>query len=95
MSQLMETLFTAMHQGKQLEEEARATREANEAIRAAEQRLTLQEFDDLWSAAMNIDLAGELDIFTLGFRLGMQLTLEGLRYPTDPAASEDRPYPPR
>lgn len=79
MNSIMETLFTAMHQGKQLEEEARATRAANEAVCTARQRLTLKEFDDFWNAAMSVDLASEQDIFTLGFRLGVQLTLEGLR----------------
>jgi len=85
MNAIMETLFTAMHQGKLLEEEARATRAANEAVRAAQERLTLQEFDNLWNAAMSVDLASEQGIFTLGFRLGVQLTLEGLRpiYPDE------------
>lgn len=78
MSQLMETLFSAMDTTQQ-PAEAQAVEAAKEAVRAAEQRLTSKEFEDLWNAIMDIALAGHQDSFTLGFRLGIQLTLEGLR----------------
>jgi len=48
-------------------------------VKAAEQRLTVEEFDNLWHAIMNIAKADSLDDFALGFRLGVQLTVEGLR----------------
>lgn len=79
MNQLMETLFAAMDTTQQSEAEAQAVEAAKEAVRAAEQRLTCKEFEDLWNAIMDIGFAGHQDSFTLGFRLGVQLTLEGLR----------------
>ena len=50
-----------------------------EAVRAVEKRLTREEFENLWSAVIDIGDADCLSSFTLGFRLGVQLTLEGLR----------------
>lgn len=78
MNQLMETLFAAMGTTQQ-SAEAQAVEAAKEAVRAAEQRLTYREFEDLWNAIMDIGSAGHQDSFTLGFRLGVQLMLEGLR----------------
>lgn len=79
MNQLMETLFSAIGSSQQSEAEAQAVRAAKEAVQTAEQRLTHQEFEQLWNAIMDIGAASLLDSFTLGFRLGVQLTLEGLR----------------
>ena len=79
MNQLMETLFAAMDTDQQSEAEAQAVKAAKEAVHAAEQRLTYEEFEDLWNAITDIGFAGHLDSFTLGFRLGVQLTLEDLR----------------
>lgn len=79
MSQLMKNLFELLDSPQSAEEEARAVKAAEEAVQAAEQRLTYEEFENLWNAIMDIGCAGHLDSFTLGFRLGVQLTLEGLR----------------
>lgn len=78
MSQLMETLFDLMDGPHATEAERRAVKESQEAVQAVEQRLTYDEFENLWNAIMDIEDAGYLDSFTLGFRLGVQLTLEGL-----------------
>ena len=78
MSHLMKTLYSILD-SQQQEGEAQAVKAASEAVRAAEQRLTSEEFDDLWNAILDIDRASELDSFTLGFRLGVQLTMEGLK----------------
>ncbi len=78
MSHLMKTLYSVLD-SQQQEGEAQAVKAASEAVRAAEQRLTSEEFDDLWNAILDIDRASELDSFTLGFRLGVQLTMEGLK----------------
>ena len=86
MNQLMETLFFAL--GAQLSEaEVQAVKDAKESVRAAEQRLTYDEFENLWNAVSDIERASDLDSFTKGFRLGVQLTLEGLRpvSPNQPA----------
>ena len=48
-------------------------------FQAAQKRLGDVEFERLWSAFFRIDHANDVDSFILGFRLGMQLTLEGLR----------------
>ncbi|MDE7219316.1 MAG: hypothetical protein K2O45_06825 [Oscillospiraceae bacterium] len=74
----MKTLYSVLD-SQQQEGEAQAVKAASEAVRAAEQRLTSEEFDDLWNAILDIDRASELDSFTLGFRLGVQLTMEGLK----------------
>ena len=78
MNQLMETLFFSLD-SQQSEAEKQAHKAAKEAVRAAEQRLTYDEFENLWDAIRGIERACDLDSFTLGFRLGVQLTLEGLR----------------
>ena len=66
MSQLLKNLFELLDSPQSAEEEARAVKAAEEAVQAAEQRLTYEEFENLWNAIMNIGC-------------GVQLTLEGLR----------------
>lgn len=79
MNKLMETLFELLDGPCSTEAERRAVKESEKAIQVVKERLTLEEFDALWKAAMDIEAAGYLDSFVLGFRLGMQLTIEGLR----------------
>ena len=79
MNQLMETLFDLLNGPHSTEAERRAIRESEKAVQAVKNRLTLEEFDALWKATTDIDNAGYLDSFALGFRLGVQLTIEGLR----------------
>jgi len=97
MNELMKTLFSTLELSGQSEEEAQAVKAANPAVQAAQQRLTYDEFEDLWNAIAGIERASDLDSFTQGFRLGVQLTLEGLRpvYPPDPAAPAARPDSPQ
>ena len=79
MNQLMETLFDLLNGPHSSEAERRAIRESEKAVQAVKNRLTLEEFDALWKATTDIDNASYLDSFALGFRLGVQLTIEGLR----------------
>ena len=79
MDQLMENLFSLLGSPMASEAERRAVEESEEAVRAVEKRLTREEFENLWSAVIDIGDADCLSSFTLGFRLGVQLTLEGLR----------------
>ena len=79
MNPLMQTLFSLLETSAQSNAEARAVAAAQPAVQEAQKRLTDDEFDRLWSAIMNISDASLLDSFTLGFRLGVQLTMEGLR----------------
>ncbi len=79
MNQLMETLFDLLNGPHSSEAERRAIRESEKAVQAVKNRLTLEEFDALWKATKDIDNAGYLDSFALAFRLGIQLTIEGLR----------------
>lgn len=78
MNSIMETLYSVLG-SQQLEAEAQAVQASKEAVRAAEQRLPYDEFENLWNAIRDIRDASDLGSFTLGFRLGVQLTLEGLR----------------
>ncbi|MCI8759289.1 MAG: hypothetical protein HFF82_09705 [Oscillospiraceae bacterium] len=41
-------------------------------------RLNDQDLYRIWTAASEMQRTNQLDSFTQGFRLGMQLTLEGL-----------------
>ena len=75
----MENLFSLLGSPMASEAERRAIEESEEAVRAVEKRLTREEFENLWSAVIDIGDADCLSSFTLGFRLGVQLTLEGLR----------------
>ena len=79
MSQLMENLFSLLGSPMASEAERRAVEGSGGAVRAVEKRLTREEFENLWSAVIDIGDADCLSSFTLGFRLGVQLTLEGLR----------------
>ena len=79
MNQLMETLFELLKSPTSTKAEKQAMMESGEILEAVRERLTLEEFDKFWEAAMAIEEAGYLDSFTLGFRLGVQLTLEGLK----------------
>ena len=78
MSQLIKNLFYLLDTERS-ESTTQAVDDRREILQAAEQRLNHQEFDQLWDAIAAIEHASELDSFTLGFRLGVQLTLEGLR----------------
>lgn len=97
MNELMKALIFTLDAVPPSEEASQASKAANPAIQAAQKRLTNLELDNLWEAISNIEHASELDNFTMGFRLGGQLTLEGLRpiYPTDQAAVSAPPCPPQ
>ena len=75
MSQIIETLFTALESTLQSEAEAKAMEEVEAAAR---NRLDDKDLYRIWSAASEMQRINQLDSFTQGFRLGMQLTLEGL-----------------
>ena len=79
MNQLMETLYSTLDTVPPSKAERYAAKMAEGAIQAAQQKLSYEEFESLWHAISGIYNASELDSFTLGFRLGVQLTLEGLR----------------
>ena len=84
MNSIIETLYSVFG-SYPLEEETQAVQASKEAVRAAGQHLTYDEFENLWNAIGDIKDASDLGSFTLGFRLGVQLMLEGLR----PIAPED------
>ena len=79
MNQLMETLFDLLESSQASEMELRAVRKSEEIVQAVQERLTREEFEKFWDSAMEIGCTGQLDSFTMGFRLGVQLILEGLR----------------
>ena len=79
MSQLIKLLYETLDRVPPSDEERQAADEAEPAVQAAQKRLTNPEFEALWDAIANIERASGLDTFALGFRLGVQLTLEGLR----------------
>lgn len=78
MNQLMETLFNALA-GPGTGERTAPCAAAKEVIQAAKHRLTYEEFEQLWDAFFDLEKNDDLNSFVLGFRLGVQLTIEGLR----------------
>lgn len=75
MAQIIETLFSALESTVQSEAEAKAMAEVDAIV---QDRLDNQDLYRIWSAASEMQRTNQLDSFTQGFRLGMQLTLEGL-----------------
>ena len=71
MTQIIETLFSAL----QSEAEAKAMAEVDAIVQS---RLNDQDLYRIWTAASEMQRTNQLDSFSQGFRLGMQLTLEGL-----------------
>lgn len=79
MNPILEALFSTLDSPMQHEAELQAAKASQKLFRAVEEKLTPAEFDALWDSITDIDSAAGLDSFTQGFRLGVQLTLEGLR----------------
>ena len=79
MTQLMETLFTLLESSQASKAELQAVQKSEIIVQAVQNRLTNEEFEKFWDSAMEVGCANQLDSFVLGFRLGMQLTMEGLR----------------
>lgn len=79
MNPILENLYLSTCGKHQTDAEAKAIQASIKAVKAAEQRLTTDEFDGIWNAAMSVGGADCLDSFVLGFRMGVQLTLEGLQ----------------
>lgn len=79
MNPILETLFSTLDSPFQHEAEMQAAKASEKAFQTAQQKLTHEEFNALWNGIADIDFASNLDSFTQGFRLGVQLTLEGLR----------------
>ncbi len=75
MTQIIETLFSALESTVQSEAEAKAMAEVDAIV---QDRLDDQDLYRIWTAASEMQRTNQLDSFTQGFRLGMQLTLEGL-----------------
>lgn len=75
MTQIIETLFSALESTVQLEAEAKAMAEVDAIVQS---RLNDQDLYRIWTAASEMQRTNQLDSFSQGFRLGMQLTLEGL-----------------
>lgn len=78
MNPLMETLLGLL-KIPQTDAKARLSAAGQDVIEAAEKRLTYEELENLWDAFFDIEKTDDLNSFILGFRLGVQLTVEGLR----------------
>lgn len=78
MNQLMDTLLGLLGI-PETDMKSRIPAASQDILDAAGQRLTYEEFEKLWNAFFDIEKADDLTSFILGFRLGMQLTLEGTR----------------
>lgn len=78
MNPLMETLLGLL-KIPQTDAKSRLSAAGQDVIEAAEKRLTYEELEKLWDAFFDIEKTDDLNSFVLGFRLGVQLTIEGLR----------------
>lgn len=72
----LENLFQIFESTLQTPAEARAM---DKVEKITCQKLTEKELDELFDAAVEMARIQQMDSFTLGFRLGVQLTLEGLK----------------
>lgn len=79
MNPILEALYVSLDSRLPHGEETQALKVSKEVLQAAQQKLTPAELDALWNSIVGIDSAAYQDSFTQGFRLGVQLTLEGLR----------------
>lgn len=97
MHAILDAIFSSLQPDEMSEAEALFIRRVD---RLVQQKLTEEETDLLWQVATDWQEARELDSFRQGFRLGMQLALEGLA-PVCPetrptaAGRAARPSPPR
>ena len=65
--------------GEKLSPGGRAARQAGEPVfLAIREKLSLEEFDQFWAAAMDVGCADIEASFAAGFRLGAKLMLEVL-----------------
>ncbi len=78
MNDILKILFDAFDPVFMTEEERNILREAKPVLSAEEKKLSVEEWDTLWSAAWRASGADSQNLFAIGFRLGMQLTLAGL-----------------
>ena len=78
MNDILKTLCDAFEPVLMSEKEKAIRREAEPVLSAAEGKLTATEWDTLWDTARQTACADGEDLFAIGFRLGVQLTLTGL-----------------
>ena len=80
MDAILKTLFIALDEQQETSPEVNAALAAAEpAVRPAQEKLSWEEFDRLWSAAMGIGAADVETCFARGFRAGARMMLEVLR----------------
>lgn len=94
---ILDDLFAALQSDRMSEAEARLIDQADRII---QEKLTVEQTDLLWQKITDWAEARRLDGFRQGFRLGMQLVLEGLSpaYPEARSTAAERaarPDPPR
>lgn len=78
MDDLLLTLFEAFDAQEASPEEKAAIRAADPIYNRAREKLTRDELDELWSAALRVGSADVETSFVRGFRLGARLMLEVL-----------------
>lgn len=72
-------LFEAFEVWESSPEEKAAVKAAQSIVEQVEQKLTLEEFDAFWAAAMDVGTADVQTAFSRGFRAGARVMLEVLR----------------
>ena len=80
MNDILKTLFIALDEQQENTPETDAALKAAEpAVQAVRGKLTWEEFDAFWSAAVAVGTADVEDCFVRGFRAGARLMLEVLQ----------------
>ena len=78
MTNILKVLYDAFDPSFMSEKERAILQEAEPVLRLAEEKLSVKEWDTLWDTARRTSGADCENLFAIGFRLGMQLTLAGM-----------------
>lgn len=81
MDEMILKLFEAFGGWDNSPEEKAAMEAAQPVMEQVEKKLTFEEFEDFWSAAMDVGTADVQTSFVRGFRAGARLMLEILENP--------------
>ena len=79
MKKVLFELFDALDMDDISPEEVAALDQAEEICQKVQEKLTLEEFDQLWGAAICVGTAGIKTSFAKGFRLGARVMIEVLK----------------
>ena len=79
MEKILFDLFEALDDGNITSEEENALQQVEKICQNIQEKLTLQEFNEIWGAALQVGTARTKNSFAKGFRLGARVMMEVLK----------------